>query len=372
MLWNNDISVIFSFFLAFIIVFFSVPSIVSISNAKGLFDKPSTRKSHIHNTPNLGGIATFAGIIISLSLFSNAGINRELVLLFSSMTILFFIGVKDDILVIAPNKKLMGQIISSLIIVMLGNVRFTSLHGFLGYDNMPYIASVLLSVFVMVVIINAFNLIDGIDGLASGLGILIAGTFGTWFYLTGNYNYAILSASVIGAYLAFFSFNVFGSKNKIFMGDTGSLVLGLIISIMVIRFNEGNITNSGPYFVQSAPAVSFGILIVPMFDTLRVFLIRIIRRQSPFHADKNHLHHRLLLLGFNHFESTMIITTFNAAFIFIVLTFKEIGVLKLMALNIIIASVLMLVIEFFIKRNYNAKPSLSTINQFENRSAKSA
>jgi UDP-GlcNAc:undecaprenyl-phosphate/decaprenyl-phosphate GlcNAc-1-phosphate transferase len=372
MILNNEIIVVCSFLLAFAIVFVSIPSIVNIANVKGLFDKPGHRKSHMRNTPNLGGIATFAAIMISISLFANISVNKEFTFLFASMTIMFFIGIKDDILVIAPNKKLLGELFAVLIIIMLGDIRFTNLHGFLGINSLAYFPSVILSTFVMIVIINAFNLIDGIDGLASGLGVLISGTFGTWFYLTGNFNYAIFSACIAGAYLSFFGYNVFGDKNKIFMGDTGSLVLGLLISIMVIRFNELNINYTGPYSIQSAPAVSFGIIMIPMFDTLRVFFIRIYNGQSPFHADKNHLHHRLLLLGFSHIESTLIITIVNALFIIIGLTFKWIGVLPLMVINLTLAIGMMQIIELYIRRNYKLNPTVTSFKQYENINAKSA
>jgi UDP-N-acetylmuramyl pentapeptide phosphotransferase/UDP-N-acetylglucosamine-1-phosphate transferase len=372
MWWNSDLLIILSFSLSFIIVYISIPSVVSFSNIMGFFDKPGQRKSHTSNTPNLGGVATFAAIIISLALFTKTNSNSNLIFLFASMTILFFIGVKDDILVIAPDKKLIGELFAILILVMLGDMRFSNLHGFMGINHLPYLASVLLTVFVMIVIINAFNLIDGIDGLASGLGILIAATFGTWFYLTGNMNYTILCACVVGAYLSFFGYNVFGAKNKIFMGDTGSLMLGLLISILVIRFNEDNIGYTGAYYIPSAPAVSFGILIVPMFDTLRVFIIRIMSGQSPFRADKNHLHHRLLLLGFSHIKSTLIITTVNAVFILLVLIFKWIGIIPLMFINFGVAISLMMVTEFYIKKNYKEPEAISSFNQFENISAKSA
>lgn len=368
---SNDVTVVLSLCLAFGVVFLSVPSIVKVSNVLDLFDKPGQRKSHTRNIPNLGGIATFAAIVITLALFANLGNNRELVYLFASMTILFFIGIKDDILIIAPNKKLIGELVAALILVVLGNIRFTSLHGFLGIEEINYITSILLTTFVMVVIINAFNLIDGIDGLASGLGSLVVLTFGVWFYLTGNQNYAILCASIAGAYISFFSFNVFGNKNKIFMGDTGSLLLGLLISIVVIRFNEDNITYTGVYSIQSAPAVSFGILIVPMFDTLRVFLIRIIHGQSPFHADKNHVHHRLLLLGFSHVSSTVIITSVNALFIVIMLSFNRIGLIPLMVINFALAVGFIILAESFIKKSQK-DIIYPTLKQYENMPAKTA
>lgn len=348
MWFHPDILVIFSLLLSFVIVFVSVPSIVKVAQYKQLYDEPGRRKSHHHKTPNLGGIAIFAGLIIATGLFADLTLSRELMQVLVAMVVIFFIGIKDDVLIIAPAKKLYGEILAAIIIVILGDIRFTSLHGFLGIYEINYISSISLTCFVVVVLINSFNLIDGIDGLASGIGIVVSLTFGTWFYLTGNHNYAILSAALLGALLAFFWFNAYGKENKIFMGDTGSLILGLIMSVLVIKFNEANITYNGPYTISSAPAVSFGILIVPLFDTLRVFILRVLRGQSPFNPDKNHLHHRVLKLGFNHVESTAVISSVNVMFIIMVLTCQSAGVISLMVLNLALASLFSIVTELFI------------------------
>jgi UDP-N-acetylmuramyl pentapeptide phosphotransferase/UDP-N-acetylglucosamine-1-phosphate transferase len=288
------------------------------------------------------------------------------------MTVLFFIGLKDDILVIAPKKKLIGEFFVILILVIFGGVRFTSLHGFIGIYGLNEYASIALTTFVMIVIINAFNLIDGIDGLAAGTGILISITFGIWFYLIGQIDFAILSAAVTGAYIAFFGYNVFGSSNKIFMGDTGSLLLGFLVSLLVVRFNEIHIAYIGPYSFKSAPAVSFGILIVPMFDTIRVFVLRVYRGQSPFKADKNHVHHRLLKLGFSHVESTLIITSVNILFIVLMIVFNSIGLLPLMFINLSLALVFLAFTEFFIKKQKQKRPFSGYSPRYNHRQAKSA
>jgi UDP-N-acetylmuramyl pentapeptide phosphotransferase/UDP-N-acetylglucosamine-1-phosphate transferase len=355
------------FIISFIIVYVSIPSIVNVARIKGLFDEPGLRKCHQQKVPNLGGIAIFAAIIIVEGLLINVSNGRELIYLLASVTVMFFVGIKDDILIIAPGKKLLGEIISVLIMVVLGNLRFTSLHGFLGIHEIDYVSSILLSCFVMVVIVNGFNLIDGIDGLAASIGIVVSLTFGVWFFLVGLINYAVLSAAVAGSLIAFLRFNVFGGSNKIFMGDTGSLILGLIASVFVIRFNETNLQYIGPFSFQTAPAVSFGVLIIPLFDTLRVFILRILKGHSPFHPDMNHLHHRILKLGFTHVEATVIIATTNVFFIFMMLICEPMGLFPLMLLNLVVATALMLVLELFIrmqssnKRN-NIKLNLNSID----------
>jgi UDP-N-acetylmuramyl pentapeptide phosphotransferase/UDP-N-acetylglucosamine-1-phosphate transferase len=347
---DPSLSVIFSVFLAFFVVYISIPSIVTVANEKGLFDEPGRRKSHQHKVPILGGIAIFAGLVISSGLFINVTESREFLPVLVAIVVVFFIGIKDDILIIAPDKKLYGELIAAFIVVIVGDVRFTSLHGFMGIYEIDYFPSVLLTGFVIVVLTNAFNLIDGIDGLASGIGMVVSLTFGTWFYLTGFHNYAILSAALFGSLAGFFGFNVFGKKNKVFMGDSGSLILGLIMSVLAIKFNEANIAYKGIYSIESAPAVSFGILIVPLFDTIRVFILRVIRGQSPFHPDKNHLHHRMLQLGFSHFRSTSLISIANILFIVIVLVCQSAGLISLMILNLSLATFLSLITELIIRK----------------------
>lgn len=370
MSWSAGMLIVLSLLLSFVVVYFSIPSIVTVSHLKGLFDRPGRRKCHSHDIPNLGGVSIFAGIVMSIALFINSSNSNEFLLLIAGMTVLFFIGLKDDILVIDPNKKLWGEIIAILIVVLLGDVRFSNLHGFMGIYQINEYVGIALSVFVMIVIVNAFNLIDGIDGLASGIGILISVTFGIWFYMVGYTDYAILSAAIAGSLIAFFRFNVFGGSNKIFMGDTGSLIVGFVIGLMIIRFNEINVVYHGPYSFDSAPAVSFGILIIPLFDTIRVFVIRVLKGRSPFKADKNHLHHRLLMLGFTHFQTTAIIVFANFLFILTVLVLKSLGIVQLMIVILSIAVVLMFIAEVSIrihlKRLHN-----STLNRYHT-SAKTA
>ena len=264
--------------------------------------------------------------------------------------VLFFVGLKDDILIIAPLKKLSGQVFAALIIVVLGNLRFTHLHGFIGVNQLLYVHSFLLTVFVLVVIINSFNLIDGIDGLASGVGIIASLLFGTFFYINGEVGYAVLSAAMAGSLIAFFWFNVYGTENKIFMGDTGSLLVGLFLAVLVVRFNEMNIGITGVWHIHAAPAVSFGILFIPLFDTIRVFTIRVLRGKSPFKADKNHVHHRLLALGYSHIKATMVLLGANVAVICFVLVFNFLGILLLMSILLVLGTVFSLLPEIIYKR----------------------
>ncbi len=301
-----------AYLIGFILVVVSIPPIVKVARAKHLFDAFDDRKIHTTVVPPLGGVAIFIGTTLS-SIIATDGISFDaLKYIIASIILMFFIGLKDDLIGISVRKKLLIQIFAAVLLITMGNVRFTFLHGILGVGDIGYITSLLLSVFVFVVIINAFNLIDGIDGLASGLGILSATFFGVWFFIAGKIQFSILSFALVGSLSGFFIYNVFGNKNKLFMGDTGSLIIGLVISTLAIKFNEFNIDKSLTYSVISAPSVSFAFIIVPLIDTLRVMFIRISNRKSPFFADKNHIHHLLLNLVHGHLKVTLIIVSANA------------------------------------------------------------
>ena len=304
-----QLNIFLSLAISFIIVFFSIPTIIKISIEKKLFDVPNHRSATKHIVPTLGGIAIYAGFrtsqIISLDNFNTS----ELKYMSLGVLAMFFIGMKDDILGIAAKKKLIFQILIAIYLVILGNYRITNLHGILGIHDINYIFGSLLSVFAIVGIINATNLIDGIDGLASGICILISMTYGIWFLNAEDYLYAMTCFCVVGSLSAFFLYNVFGNTNKIFMGDTGSLILGTVVALLTIHFNELTPTNNHPH---GLPAISFAIVIVPVVDTLRVFAIRLIQGKSPFTPDMNHIHHKLLLLTRSHIKSSLIIISVNA------------------------------------------------------------
>lgn len=353
---NQEMLYILGLSVSFLITYLSIPTLVKVAKAKNLYDLPGTRKSHKNITPTLGGVAIFAGLLITASLFINAHNMEELKYIIAAITVIFFIGIKDDILVIAPNKKLIGEFFAAIIIVILADIRIVSLHGFLGIHTIPYFASVLLTLFVIIVILNGINLIDGIDGLASSVGILAALTFGIWFYLIGQYQYAMISVTLIGSLIAFIRFNIYHGKYKIFMGDTGSLIIGLVLATFAIKFNQLNSSGavSNEYALMASPAVSIGILIVPLFDTIRVFYIRLREKRSPFSADKNHVHHRLLKLGYSHLGATFRILVVNILFIAFVFMFDKWGIYNLV-LSILIAATVFSYIPSLILRNRKSK-----------------
>lgn len=284
--------------LAFLVTFFSIPAIIQVSEIKKLYDKPNSRKIHKSLIPTLGGIGIFGGFVLATLIGAPPVSPSVLQYFIAAFFVIFFLGVKDDILVLSASKKFIGQLLAAGIIIKFGGIQIHNMYGFLGIHELPNTASILLTLFTIIVITNSFNLIDGVDGLAASLGFFTSLIFGLYFYNSGHLVFAIMAISLVGSLAAFLIYNF--QPAKIFMGDTGSLLIGLINSILVIKFINVAADPTSAFPIESAPAIGFSILIVPLFDTLRVVTIRIIKRRSPFSPDKNHIHHFLLDLGFSH------------------------------------------------------------------------
>jgi UDP-N-acetylmuramyl pentapeptide phosphotransferase/UDP-N-acetylglucosamine-1-phosphate transferase len=353
------INIAFSCITAFIITFLAIPSIIKVAVIKNLFDEPGERKSHKSNIPTLGGLAIFAGVVFSFTFWS-AGFNfQSTQYIIAALIVMFFIGIKDDIVELTATKKLYGQLISAIIIVLFANIRITSLYGVFGIYQIPYWLSICISLFTILVIVNAFNLIDGIDGLAGGISAIAAFAFGLWFYNYNQIALCILSFALFSALLAFLVYNF--SPANIFMGDTGSLTVGLIMAVLTINFLELSF-DSLPYAFpfRSSPAMAIAILIIPLFDILRVFIIRLMSRKSPLIADRNHVHHVLLDLGLTHREVSLTLYFVNIGFILLALALRNIGSLALLFIIVTLAFLLSL-IPYVIRysgraRSFDLKP----------------
>ncbi|HJW30562.1 MAG TPA: MraY family glycosyltransferase [Saprospiraceae bacterium] len=340
--------IVLSFITAFILVFLAIPSIINIARVKHLYDVPDQRKSHSEVVPTLGGVAIFAGVIFSIILWTPFDVFGDLQYILCSFIIIFLIGAKDDILPMSPYRKMAGQIFACFILVFKAQVRLTSLYGIFGIYSIPEIPSIILSIFTILVIINAFNLIDGINGLTGSLATLISVTLGTWFFLVDRTDLAIIAFALAGATIAFLKYNI--TPARIFMGDTGSMLIGLISAILVIEFIEVHAQIQGsPYAFRAVPAVAVGILILPLFDTLRVFILRIFKKKSPLHPDRSHIHHLLLESGLTHMQATAVLILVNLAFIFFVISFQSLGNLKLLILILVMASALTAIPYYIIR-----------------------
>lgn len=309
--------------LAFLITFFAIPVIIQITKSKKLFDEPDERKVHKTVIPTLGGVGIFAGFIIATLMGVPSSYTTELQYFAAASIVIFFLGLKDDILILSASKKFIGQLLAAGIIIKFGGIQLNNMHGFLGIHEIPRVASIVLTIFTIIVITNSFNLIDGVDGLAGSLGVLTTLVFGTYFYMAGQLTYAVMAFALAGSTIGFLIYNF--SPAKIFMGDTGSLLLGLINSILVIKFINvaGNPAVTMP--LEASPAIGFAILMIPLFDTLRVFTLRILDRRSPFSPDRSHVHHFLLDIGFNHRMITFTCVGVNILFIVSAYMLRHLG-----------------------------------------------
>lgn len=334
-------------------IYLTIPKIIWIVEKKRLMDDPSQRSSHAVRTPTLGGVSFFYTLIFALFFIHGRGIMDEAMYIIPGLTILFITGLKDDLVVITPGAKLAAQM--AAVAFILANPSFTifSLNGFLNINEIPYYLSLIISGFLMLTIINSYNLIDGIDGLASIVGIVIMIIYTTIFYMTGEYFFALISITMNASLMAFFGFNI-SSDRKIFMGDTGSLIVGFIISILTLKFLA--LTPAAykdlPFLLENAPLIAISILIVPLFDTARVFAIRIANKKGPFSPDRNHTHHVLIdFWGLSHKQASFIIGCFNLVFVvlFIVLGSKA----ENFGMMIFLVSIVILLSYIFFKYNYN-------------------
>lgn len=316
-------NILLSSALAFLITFFSIPVIIKVTKERKLYDEPDERKVHTAVVPTLGGLGIFAGFIIATFMGVPPTLTHGLQFFMAAIMVIFFLGIKDDVLVISATKKFIGQLVAAGIIIKFGGVQITSMHGFLGINELPHTASILLTLFTIIVITNSFNLIDGVDGLAGSLGLLTSLIFGIYFFAIGQLMYAVMAFALAGSLVAFLIYNF--SPAKIFMGDTGSLLIGLLNSIFVIRFISEASNPLVKFPLESVPAIAFAILIVPLFDTLRVFSLRIINRRSPFSPDRNHIHHFLLDLGLSHKMVTFICVGANILLIALAYFLRSLG-----------------------------------------------
>ncbi len=328
----------FSIIISFVIGFICMPTIVRIAKKRNFVVKPNKRTSHQGSVPNVGGVNIFISFFLTTSIFS-VQLVEPIQFFVIGVFFILIVGFVDDLIDIRALWKLIGELIAGFFLIVMSDIRLSTLHGFFGIYELPLWISYCLSFFVFIVIINALNLVDGIDGLASGLGIIYCLFFGIYFSLTNKYTLSLCAYSLVGALSVFFIYNVFGKKNKIFMGDCGSLFLGYMITLFVFEFCELNGYHQVPekYHMSAAPAVAICILIVPLFDTIRVMVTRIKKGLSPFSPDKNHIHHLLLKIGLKHRQVTFVLLAVTLLFITIGLLGRNgsIGLLTATALIII-------------------------------------
>ena len=300
--------------VSFIITFLAIPVVLQIAEKKKLYDIPDERKVHTRLVASLGGIGIFGGFILASLLSIEPGqLNKDFQYFFAAAIVIFFLGLKDDLMILSATKKFIGQIIAASILIHLGGIRLDSMYGLFGVEQVSEGFGLALSYLTIIVVINSFNLIDGVDGLAASLGIHSMIVFGAYFFAVNMQAYALLSFALAGSLVAFMIFN--HHPAKIFMGDSGSLMIGLVNAILVIKFINVAHEPTVAIPITASVAIGFSVLIVPLLDTLRVFSIRILNGTSPFTPDRNHVHHLLLDRGLGHAAVTFTCVGINVGFI---------------------------------------------------------
>jgi UDP-GlcNAc:undecaprenyl-phosphate/decaprenyl-phosphate GlcNAc-1-phosphate transferase len=300
-------------FGALFTVIYIIPHTVYVAHQKRLSTPIVERSSHSTRTPAFGGVSIFLSLVVSVSVIEIFNYERSGYNIIAAITLIFIVGLRDDLVDSKPKGKLLGQIIACSLIVFSNSFQVENLHGFLGIYELNSVLSYFLSMFFMLAVINAFNLIDGIDGLAGSIGVIIIGTFGIHFLMIQDYFFFLLSVGSIGALLGFLRYNLSKGRLKIFLGDCGSLVIGLLIGILSLRYLSENQIYAGNAhsLLENKFMAMFYILFIPIFDTTRVILVRLLQGKSPFEADKNHLHHVLLRRGFSHRRASFILACVN-------------------------------------------------------------
>ncbi len=318
---------------ALFIALFAVPSIIRVAHLKNILDQPNLRTVHDALTPRLGGLAIFAGFTSSLTIFGDLGNGVQQLL--AGCVLIAFIGLKDDLVTVSAMKKFAVQVLATGIVMFIADIRITSFQGILGIGELPALLSYGFTFLAIIGITNSVNLIDGVDGLAGTIVCIITATFGIFFFKYGGAsysNYAAVAFCLIGGVLGFLRYNF--RMATIFMGDTGSLLCGFVIAVMAIQFIEMRVP-------AASPSVAAGILFVPLFDTLRVLFIRLIKRKPPFFPDKNHIHHRLLLMGLSPMGTVATLALLNIAIIIFMTSCWEWGnanlLLSLLFLSVILS-----------------------------------
>lgn len=286
-----------------------MPQVIRLGLKLELVDKPDHRKLHKSPIPTLGGIAIFIGFFITAIAFMISSGNSQFLYIIGCLIILFILGIIDDLKDLSASKKFLVQFITAFLIAFSG-IRVNNLYGLFGFYELPMVIEYVLTIFVIVGVTNAFNLIDGIDGLAGGVSFINSAFIGIILFISGNLFFSIVAFALAGSLLAFLWFNFHPAK--IFMGDTGSLIIGFLLAIL------------GIFIIQEAVAINFalgikgnimivivGIFLIPVYDTLRVFIVRIKQKKSPFKPDKNHIHHLLIETGYNHTRSALVLYMSN-------------------------------------------------------------
>ena len=360
--------------ISFIITYIMIPKLIGVIRYKKLMDNPNARSSHKNDIPTLGGITFYISLIVCMFFIqvydiANIGFN-----IIAALTILFIAGLKDDLVILSVRAKIFSQLLAITFLLMNTDIHIYSLYGFFGIAKIPLWFTIGFSYFTMLSIINAYNLIDGIDGLASMLGILMFSIFGLVFYSLQLYFYFLICVIPIGFLVAFLRYNLSNSK-KIFMGDTGSMIIGFLIGLLCLRFLSLSPMQLEKIHIQpeNLLLLTLAIISVPFIDTLRIVVIRFLNKKSLFKPDRNHVHHILIDLGLSHIKSSILLTLFN---VFIITLFLVLNLYLPSGSSLFMFSVTILftmLFLFHLNRNYrdlNNEAKIKTVSVLDKATVK--
>ncbi len=329
-----------AFVMAFFIAFSTFPTILYVAKEKHLVDEPDARSTHSYKVPTLGGIGIFISLVVVMTITGALLNTKVLLLVMGALTILFFLGLKDDLTILSARKKFIGQLFAALLLIVFTDTRIIGFSKILDVETLPYWVSIGFTLFVYILIINAYNLMDGVDGLAGSFAFCASGVFGGLFIITEEYSLATISVALMGSLIAFLRLN-FSSKNKIFMGDTGSMIVGFLLAFFAICFISHAQTDELSQFHKASPAIALSILFYPLMDTFRVVVIRLFfLKVSPFKPDKNHIHHMFLRVGYSHVYTTLFIAIINLTIVGIAFNLLHLNLNTQIAALLIYGSIL--------------------------------
>lgn len=302
-----------------------MPVLIKVLTRKQLGDQPGGRKIHNKFIPSMGGIAIFMASAVAMAIWAWQHPLPEIRYLLGAIVLMFFVGLRDDMVELRAAHKLLGQLGAVLLVVVVSDIRIQDWHGFLGVGELPLLVSYAFSAFVILALTNAFNLIDGLDGLAGSIATIALSCLGFWFLVQGQESYALLAFTFLGAVLSFLFFN--WHPAKIFMGDTGSLTLGFVLGSLVIAFMELNANLPEGAFLKFRPTYTAGIvlMLLPLYDMARVFTRRILRGQGPMTPDKSHVHHFLMRMGLKHNQVALILSLFQVSFVALMFLLRDVS-----------------------------------------------
>ncbi len=351
--------ILLPFIAALVAAVWVFPKVLQISLNKNIVDNPDARKLQRVPIPVLGGMVVMSGILVALcvaDLFVDCSSLYTVVL---AMVIMLFIGTMDDILDIPSTTRFILEILVALMIIYTCDYSLDNLHGLWGvYELSPWV-SIPLTIVTVVGVINAINLIDGVDGYSSGYCVMACGMFGTFFYLVGDMPMTMLAIVCMASLIPFFLHNVFGRKSKMFIGDGGTLLMGCVMSVFVLNILKST-TECEAYCSLGLGLVPFTLAVrcVPVFDTVRVMTMRILRKTSPFHADKTHLHHLFIEMGFSHIGTTASILTLNCLVVLGWWISYQCGASIDVQLYVVVALSLLVTVGFYYGMRFSGKKNL--------------